>query len=155
VLLLAGLTVAGCAGVVYSGSKPDKGAHAMTEQKLFDNLVPILAQASDTDPIPVLIMARRPQDLPALEQAAGITEVKYRYSVVPAMAATVTKAQIDLLTRQNSVRHIEYDAEVTIALDGANRWFGTAQARQDFGVTGDRDGNPSSFSKNDIVMSVA
>ncbi|HWI51068.1 MAG TPA: hypothetical protein VNT01_02860, partial [Symbiobacteriaceae bacterium] len=87
-----------------------------------------------------------------LEQAAGPMEVKYRYSVVPAMAASVTKAQVEALAKESAVRHIEYDAEVRIAMDGANRWFGAAQARSDFGVTGDRDGS-AGFSKTDIVMS--
>jgi serine protease AprX len=104
--------------------------------KVFDNLDPILARAADTEKIPVLIMARRPQDLDLLEQAVGPLEVKYRYTVVPAMAASVTKAQVEALAKESACRHIEYDAEVRIAMDGANRWFGAAQARADYGVTG-------------------
>lgn len=118
--------------------------------KVFDNLEPILAQASETEKIPVLIMARRQQDLDLLEQAAGPMEIKFRYSVVPAVAASVTKGQVEALAKESGVRHIEHDAEVRIAMDGANRWFGAAQARADFGVSGDRDG--AGYSKNDIVM---
>lgn len=119
--------------------------------KVFDNLEPILAKAAENEKIPVLIMARRPQDLDLLEQAAGPMEVKYRYTVVPAMAASVTKGQVEALVKESAVRHIEYDAEVRIAMDGASRWFGAAQARADFGVTGDRDGS-ASYSRSDIVI---
>ncbi|MDF2628686.1 MAG: peptidase and in kexin sedolisin [Symbiobacteriaceae bacterium] len=121
--------------------------------KVFDNLDPILARAAETEKIPVLIMARRPQDLDLLEQAVGPLEVKYRYTVVPAMAASVTKSQVEALAKESACKHIEYDAEVRIAMDGANRWFGAAQARADFGVSGDRDGS-AGYSRDDVVVAV-
>jgi serine protease AprX len=123
------------------------------QNKIFDSLELVLAKAGDDDKIPVLILARRQQDLAMLERMAELAEVKYRYTVVPAMAATVTKKQVEFLARQEQVRQIEYDAEVRITLDGANRWFGTAQARVDFGVSGNRDGQPT-YSKNDVVIAI-
>ncbi|HWI52195.1 MAG TPA: hypothetical protein VNT01_08635 [Symbiobacteriaceae bacterium] len=123
------------------------------QNKVFDSLEPILANAAENEKIPVLIMARRAQDLDMLEQAAGPMDIKYRYTVVPAMAASVTKAQVAALVKESAVRHIEYDAEVRIAMDGASRWFGATQARADFGVTGDRDG-AAGYSKDDIVVAI-
>src|SRR5690606_17147010 len=36
----------------------------------------------------------------------------------------------------------------------ANHWSGTEKARADFGITGDRDGNQNSYSKDDVVIAV-
>jgi serine protease AprX len=122
--------------------------------KLFESLEMILTKVTDDEKIPVLIMARSEKELPELELAAQGLEVTHRYKVVPAMAARATRAQITSLVKQSCVRHIEYDAEVRIQMDGATQWSGVNQARTDFGVTGDRDGNASGYSKNDIVRSV-
>ena len=122
--------------------------------KIFDSLESVLAKASDEQKIPVLIMAKSESELPQIEKAAGDLEIRFRYKIVPAVAALATPAQIKALARQSCVQHIEHDAEVTVLLDGANRWFGTAQARADFGVTGDRDGNATGYSKNDVVVAV-
>jgi serine protease AprX len=120
--------------------------------KIFDTLDRVLKQMDDKQRVPVLVMANRPTDLAELEKAAGPIPVKYQYQVVPAIAASLTRSQVDILARQSYIRQIEYDDQVRMALDGATRWFGATKARQDFGVDGNHDGAPG-YSKNDIVMS--
>lgn len=155
-LLVAGLLlVAGCVpGGSVEDNRPGSGsASRMMDQnqnKIFDSLEATLATAPEGQKVPVLILAEGRAELAEAQKAAGDIDVKYRYDVVPAMAASVTREQVAVLAQQEGIRQIELDAEVRVALDGANRWFGTAQARTDFGVTGDRDGQPS-YSKNDIV----
>lgn len=158
VLLLVCLLAAGCSvgKGLGNASQPDEGASSIMDRnqnKIFDSLEQVLAKAGEDEKIPVLIMARRQQDLPDLESMAGPMEVKYRYRVVPALAATVTKKQVGVLAGLDAVRQIEYDAQVRIALDGANRWFGTVQARADFGVTGNHD-RQAGYSKDDIVVAI-
>lgn len=119
--------------------------------KIFDSLDRLLNQVGDKELVPVLIMTNDQVDVQDMERVAGKLQVKYRYTVVPAVAASVTKDQVAVLSRQTFVRQIEHDAEVKIAMDGANRWFGTAKAREDFGVDGGRDGSPG-YSTQDIVV---
>lgn len=124
------------------------------QNKIFDSLDSILALAAAEARVPVLVMAKRHQDLAELEKIAGLVQVKHRYKVVPALAADLTKEQIRRLAAHEFVEHIEHDAEVRVLMDGANRWFGTAKARADFGVTGSRDGSESGFSRDDVVVAV-
>lgn len=123
------------------------------QARIFESLQKLLASVGEKEPVPVLIMATDHESLQEVERAAGGLKVKYRYNVVPALAAEATKDQVMALARQDFVKHIEHDAEVRVAMDGANRWFGSAKARTDFGVTGNLDGSPE-YSKNDVVVAV-
>jgi hypothetical protein len=118
--------------------------------KIFDSLDLLLSNLVADDRVPVLIMANTYGDIPAIEKAAGEIVVKYRYKVVPAIAATLTKSQIQALAKEPGVSHIEHDAEVK-TLQGSTDYFGATKARQDFGVTGNHDGQPA-YSKSDIVI---
>lgn len=66
----------------------------------------------------------------------------------------MTKKQVLLLEHLPFVKQVEYDAPVQMNLETANNWFGTAKARADYGLTGDRDGNERSYTKNDSVVAV-
>lgn len=142
-------------------SAPEATPAAMVDKngnKLFDNLEKKLQQASDAEQIPVIIQYDRSK-LPekaaqALEKNVGAFSLKYEYSIIDGVAATMSKKQIEMLEKLPFVKQVEYDAEVQAFLGTANTWFGTAKARTDFGVDGDRDGNPSSYSKDDIVVAV-
>jgi len=135
------------------GGEPMSSVMDRNNNKIYDSLEQILAQTRPTDKVPVLVMARSQEDVSDLEKVAAPLEVKFRYKVVPAFAASVTPDQVELLARQENVEHIEFDAPVYAVMDGANRWFGADKARTDFGVTGDRDG-AASYSRNDIVVAV-
>jgi serine protease AprX len=80
--------------------------------------------------------------------------VTQKFNIVPAVAAVATPDQIKKIAALPQVKHVEPDAEVHAFLDGANAGFGTAKARADFGVDGDRDGNPNSYTNNDIVVAI-
>ncbi len=126
--------------------------------KLFDNLEEKLAKMNAQDKLPVIIRFDRSKlndkAETALEKQIGKFSIKYKYSIIDGMAATLTKQQIEQLDRIPFIEQIEYDAEMKMSMSTANYWFGTNKARTDFSVTGDRDGNPSSYSKNDIVIAV-
>lgn len=136
-----------------SGCGEDARERDRDGSKIFDSLQQVLVTMGDKEQVPVLIMAHDQAHLTELEKVAGEIQIKRRYQVVPAVAASVTKDQVSLLSRQSFVRHIEYDEEVQICMDGANRWAGADKARLDFGVTGDRDGSPG-YSSGDIVVAV-
>ncbi|MBE3519934.1 MAG: S8 family serine peptidase [Firmicutes bacterium] len=46
------------------------------------------------------------------------------------------------------------DREVRAFLNTATSWTGVQAARADFGVTGDRDGSETTYSKNDVVVAI-
>jgi len=81
-------------------------------------------------------------------------KVKYEFENIPAVAMELTKDEIKELSKRDAVEHIEYDEEVVAFNDTADYWFGTEKARTDFGLDGDRDGNLSSYSKDDVVVAV-
>lgn len=123
------------------------------EARIYESLQEVLSRSGERQRVPVLIMLESHEDSFELERVLGPVQIKFRYRVVPAVAATVTRAQVAVLARQPWVRHIELDGEVRTMMEGASRWFGAAQARADYGVTGDRDGSPS-YSRADIVIAV-
>ncbi len=73
-------------------------------------------------------------------------------------AATITKKQMRELSKDPSVERIDKDEMQTIALETANKWFGTTKARAasptGFGVDGDRTGNVNIYSKTDVVIAI-
>jgi serine protease AprX len=108
-------------------------------------------------PLPVIVVLNEPVSVAALtrrQQSIGSFEVKSTWTVIPGFAASMTPKQISALAQDATVRQIEYDNEVHACLGTAQTWFGTAKARTDWGVDGDRDGNPTSYSKNDIVITI-
>ena len=84
----------------------------------------------------------------------GPFSVKHAYGALSGFAAELTKRQIELAAKLPFIKQIEYDEPVYAAMQTASSWYGTTKARQDFGVDGNRDGNPSSYSKNDVVVAV-
>jgi serine protease AprX len=52
------------------------------------------------------------------------------------------------------IESIQYDAPVQTQMVTAKDSFGVNKAITDFGVTGDRDGSPTTYSKTDVVVAV-
>lgn len=150
-----GLALAALMGLVTSCmTGPERGKPPAVDRngnKIFDDLEELLSQVGEEQPVPVLMMMGDPSDTLRLMEA-GEVQVKHRYNIVPAVAASMTKAQIAKYAQDPAVRHIEYDAEVRATMETASRWFGAAKARQDFGLTGG-DGAPG-FSTQDVVVAV-
>jgi serine protease AprX len=125
--------------------------------KLFDLLEVKLDEASDSDTLPVVVIYNENLDndkKAIVEKLTGQEKPKHEFITIPGMAVELTKSQIKELTKQDFVKHIEYDQPVYALNDEATYWFGVQKAVTDFGVDGDRDGNSRSYSPNDVVIAV-
>lgn len=130
----------------------------LNHNKVFDNLEQTLLTKGPVDRVPVIVMlneANTDQRMNELRSHVGTFQVKRSYHyAIQGFSADLTKGQIQAVQKLPFVKQIEADLPVHTTLDSANKWFGTAQARADFGVTGDRDGNPKSYSKTDVVVGI-
>ncbi len=132
------------------------------QNKLYDNLEQKLEGKQQSDKLPVIIQFDT-SNMPGkssegldkkLKNQVGQYSTKHTYSVVDGIAATMNKKQIEKLKNISFVKQVELDVEVQMSNGTANHWFGTEKARGDFGLTGDGDGNPDSYSKDDYVVAV-
>ncbi|WP_018132626.1 S8 family serine peptidase [Effusibacillus pohliae] len=130
----------------------------LNQNKLFDNLEEMLAAAQPDDRFPVIVMFNQSFDDRAyadLEGKIGAFAKKFKYEAAfHGFAADLTKKQIEVLQQLPFVEQVEYDMPVQMTMNTARAWFGVDKATADFGLDGDRDGNPTSYSKNDVVVAV-
>ncbi len=125
--------------------------------KIFDDLENMIAPASAAHGFPVIVVFNSPLNSPGLvglEQKIGSFLAKYHYQSIPAIAATLSKQQIELLSKLPLVKQIEYDAPMKATMDTASYWFGATKARTDFGVSGDANGAARSYGPGDVVIAV-
>lgn len=147
--LLSGCTPSNQPSAPGPGSRP--APMDANGNKIFDSLEQLMGTTA-AGPLPIMILFN---GAAAIERVASLdVTVTQQYDLLPAIAAQATPEQIKRIAALPEVRQIEHDAEVHVNLDGANNGFGTAKARADFGVDGDRDGNPNGFTKGDIVVAV-
>ena len=141
-------------------SAPGAGtsAHQDRDQnKLFDELDGALAAANPNDEIDVIVTFTRPVDdaeFQGVLSEAAADRARYRYRAVPGMAVRMRVAHVNGLARNPLVKQIELDKPAELFVSTANRWFGVTKATTDFGVSGDRDGCLTCYSRNDIVVAV-
>lgn len=125
--------------------------------KVMDYLDDLLAVSQAGDRLPVIVRLDQAAG-PFLKAAAarvGNFVPSFVYDAAfDGFASTLTKAQIELLQHLPGIVRVEYDLPVYATLSTASSSFGVAKARTDFGVTGNKDGNLTSYSKNDIVVAV-
>ncbi len=73
-------------------------------------------------------------------------------------AATMTRKQMIDLQKDPSVARVDIDQKVEALLETANYWTGATKARKasptGYGVTGDMDELPYSYSKTDVVIAI-
>jgi len=153
VLAIAGLFMTALSADV-STTLPSENVRA-NGGKIIGNLHDLMA--STTQPIPVIVVLKASATTGAVNRLQGLAgnfPVRYLYNVIPGFAAELTSGQITALARDATVYRVEYDAEVHVCLGTAQTWFGTAKARTDFGVDGDRDGNPTSYTTDDVVLTI-
>lgn len=127
------------------------------KNKLFDNLEEKMTGKPDNAEIPVIITFNKTVDdnsLSNISKAIGKFNIKNKYKIIPGIAATLNKGQINAMSKLDIVKQIEYDEPVYATLNTATAWFGVTKAKADFGVNGDRDGNPASYTKDDVVIAV-
>lgn len=126
--------------------------------KVFDDLEARLAQLPGSAPVSAIVrtaVPATPAGIAELARSAGRFPVSRRFELVDAFAARLTKLQIGLLASLPTVLAIEENSVVRTLNDGAQSSFGVTKARADApGLDGDRDGNPSAYSKGDLVAAV-
>jgi serine protease AprX len=122
--------------------------------KIFDRLDKLVGAAGPQDKISVIAVFDKMTGADKLRGPLGNFKVNQTYTNFPFLAMDLTPGQITALSKLPFVKQIEYDEPVTICMETASNWFGATKARTDFGVTGDKDGNPATYSKNDIVVAV-
>lgn len=124
------------------------------QNKIFDRLDQALARAGPGEQVPAILMLAAGIDPADLARAAGEFTVLRRYDNLPALAVRATAAQIRTLAGHPAVAHAELDGPVSLNLSGARHWTGADRAFADYGVTGDGDGDPTSYSTRDIAICV-
>jgi serine protease AprX len=126
--------------------------------KITGNLSDLMVNAAQPNQVvPVIVVLKAPATTGVVNRLKGLAggfPVRYVYKVIPGFAAALTSGQVAALARDATVQRIEYDADVHTCLGTAQTWFGTAKARTDFGVDGDRDGNPTSYTTDDVVLTI-
>jgi serine protease AprX len=125
---------------------------------LFDDLAAQLADKPPTERSRVIVVLRAPataERVRALGQEVGQVDVSRRFSIVPAFAATATKRAVETLARNPLVAHVEQDATVHALNDSSRDSFGVTKAQADDpAIDGNADGDPSTYSKSDLVAAV-
>ncbi|MBY6035041.1 S8 family serine peptidase [Fictibacillus nanhaiensis] len=134
---------------------------SLTDQnknKLFDNLEEKMKGMKDEDKVDVIIQfdskKLSEKGSKALDKAVGSFKINHEYTIFDGIAASLSKKQLAKLEKIPFIKTAELDVEVKTTMSTANQWFGTDKARNDFGLNGDRDGNSSVYSKNDITVAV-
>jgi len=129
----------------------------INKSKIFDNLEKRLLDKPDNAEFPVIVTFNKDlstNELLNISKSIGKINIKNRYKIIPSISATLNKGQINALSKLDIVKQVEYDEPVYATLDTATKWFGVTKAINDFGVTGDKDKNPNSYSKNDVVVAI-
>lgn len=90
-----------------------------------------------------------------LERAVGGFATDAWLPIVDGFAATMTKAQIEAVSRVSNVASVESNRVAHAFNDSAQAAFGVTQARTDAsGLDGDMDANPLSYVPADVVVGV-
>ncbi|WDU83248.1 S8 family serine peptidase [Caloramator sp. Dgby_cultured_2] len=117
-----------------------------------------MVKLNETDEVSVIVrLKEHPSDkvLNEIANKVGKFKEKDRWQhALNGFSAVMTKAQVKALSKIPFVERIELDREVKAYLDTSSQWTGVNNARVDFGVDGDRDGNKTSYSKNDVVIAI-
>ena len=122
--------------------------------KIFEDLANAMNETADVEEFDVIITFTEKFTASDLHKMIGDFTTKYEYQNIDAIAAKLSKAQIDNLSKHNKVKFIQADAEVKACLGTASSWFGVNKARTDFVIDGDRDGSATSYSTTDVVVAV-
>lgn len=122
--------------------------------KVTDNLEQRIDRAAAGERVPVIVQFDGDIAAARLEAAVGAFPAGRAFRFIGALAASLTPGQIRAAARQPFVVRVELNGQVRATNDRAGYWFGARPAGTDFGVDGDRDGNPTSYSAADLVVAV-
>lgn len=126
----------------------------LNNDKIYEDLARAMEETADIQEFDVIVAFNEEYNIQGLKNAIGDFTTKYAYQNIYAIAARLNKGQINALSKHKSVDHIQLDGKVKACMSTASSWFGVSKARIDFGVTGNKDGYPTAYSKNDIVVAV-
>ncbi|MCX7903127.1 MAG: S8 family serine peptidase [Caloramator sp.] len=125
--------------------------------KISDDLDDLI-KVNETDEVSVIIrLKEHPSDkvLAEIANKVGKFKEKDRWQhALKGFSAVMTKTQVKSLSKIPFIERIELDREVKAYLDTSSQWTGVNNARAEFGVDGDRDGNKTYYSKNDVVIAI-
>lgn len=129
------------------------------KNKIIDSLDEEIKGKPDDYKKNVIVLLKVPNDqtkekVKLLNKILGGFNLVDTYSVIPGFAAKLSKKQILALSALSDTLQIEPDLEVHAFLDKSTSGFGVQKARNDFGVDGNRDLNPATYSKDDVVIAV-
>jgi len=125
--------------------------------RIYDDLEGAMGARGDAERLAAIVVLTHPvsdEDLRRFRAEHGEFPVKARWSVLDGFAAELTKGQITSMARRPNVVHIEPEVAVQATMGTARSRYGVDKAVSDFGVNGDRDGAPKSFSATDVVSCV-
>jgi subtilisin family serine protease len=163
------------------GPEPEPAPEVLTTEtmdadrnRIFDSLDADLQNQSDTYKVPVIVMLTEPateQTLNDLQEAIGTFTVTSNrdeagfgqpWTLIPAFAATITRAQIFLMANQSGVKHVEesFPIEPYTDFQSYQTLSGVTKVHDDFGYDGDMaddsevgEGNHA-YSTDDVVACV-
>jgi serine protease AprX len=125
--------------------------------RIFDDLEVRLKRADPATPVPTLVLFDIPLaqlDLAGLRRRVGAFPISNRFPREAAIGARLTPAQVRALAGQPHVAHVEGDDWVSVARETAVPSFGVTQARNDYKLTGDGDGDPDTYSAADYTIAM-
>ncbi len=125
--------------------------------KLFDDLEAAWLQ----DPLarlPTIVVFQHDVDPEAgLAQAQAIggpIQASHVFHIIPGFAAELSLDQAERIAQLDAVRQLELDHPASLELDTATVFMGVDKVQEELGVTGDRDGNETNFTKDDVTIAV-
>ncbi len=125
--------------------------------RVFDDLDARLASAPPTDAIETIVVftgAMLAQGLAAVRHAAPDARVIFEYPTLPGAALALRPADVRRVAALDVTRQVEANVEGTPELSTSTHYLGVRHVWNDLGVTGNADGNPSAFSKDDATIAV-
>lgn len=88
----------------------------------------------------------------AQQAADGVTPTN-TFTIVPAIAATLSLEQVTRIANLDTVRQVEWDTPGEPELDTAKKSMGVDNVH-DVNITGDRDGDDRNWTKQDVTIAV-
>ncbi|HWC31299.1 MAG TPA: S8 family serine peptidase, partial [Dehalococcoidia bacterium] len=104
--------------------------------RISDGLQAILEGASSAKKYDVIVTFSGSGAAGRSHTAATESKAQKEYKLIPAFRASLNEAEIQSLSKKPGVVRIEENKKISLAIDAANRDFGTAVARQEYGVDG-------------------
>lgn len=120
---------------------------------LFGDVEAEMAAARPDQPLEVVIRYK-PGREPARIAGAQRGDYQRRLALDHSIATRLTRQELRRLIASGAVESVEADEAVHATRDTAESSFGVTRARTDFGLNGDGDGDPNSFSPRDHTIAI-